>query len=87
MAKCYQKKERNLPLNLVGSGYISALKICVCCEKNATSALHQHQLYIYILNIPLWVFLFCFEARSRLELREKSTKEDAEDVIEIMKYR
>ncbi|XP_039575012.1 DNA helicase MCM8 [Passer montanus] len=26
------------------------------------------------------------EARSRLELREKSTKEDAEDVIEIMKY-
>ncbi|XP_009073390.1 PREDICTED: DNA helicase MCM8 [Acanthisitta chloris] len=26
------------------------------------------------------------EARSRLELREKSTKEDAEDVVEIMKY-
>ncbi|KGL72485.1 DNA helicase MCM8, partial [Tinamus guttatus] len=26
------------------------------------------------------------EARARLELREKSTKEDAEDVIEIMKY-
>ncbi|XP_062981379.1 DNA helicase MCM8-like isoform X2 [Elgaria multicarinata webbii] len=26
------------------------------------------------------------EARSRLELREKATKEDAEDVIEIMKY-
>ncbi|XP_044865741.1 DNA helicase MCM8 isoform X2 [Mauremys mutica] len=26
------------------------------------------------------------EARSRLELREKSTKEDAKDVIEIMKY-
>uniref|UniRef100_A0A8C9G5M3 Minichromosome maintenance 8 n=1 Tax=Pavo cristatus TaxID=9049 RepID=A0A8C9G5M3_PAVCR len=26
------------------------------------------------------------EARSRLELREKCTKEDAEDVIEIMKY-
>nr|XP_056712015.1 DNA helicase MCM8 [Euleptes europaea] len=26
------------------------------------------------------------EARSRLELREKATKEDAEDVVEIMKY-
>ncbi|XP_062427432.1 DNA helicase MCM8 isoform X2 [Rhea pennata] len=26
------------------------------------------------------------EARARLELREKSTKEDAEDVVEIMKY-
>ncbi|NWX40687.1 MCM8 helicase, partial [Steatornis caripensis] len=31
-------------------------------------------------------FFLCFKARSRLELREKSTKEDAEDVIEIMKY-
>jgi DNA replicative helicase MCM subunit Mcm2 (Cdc46/Mcm family) len=27
------------------------------------------------------------EARARLELRETATKEDAEDVIEIMKYR
>jgi len=31
--------------------------------------------------------ILCFKARSRLELREKCTKEDAEDVIEIMKYR
>lgn len=27
------------------------------------------------------------ESRARLELREVATKEDAEDVIEIMKYR
>lgn len=30
---------------------------------------------------------FLSKARARLELREEATKEDAEDIVEIMKYR
>jgi hypothetical protein len=33
------------------------------------------------------VCLCCMKARARLELREEASKEDALDVIEIMKYR
>ena len=41
--------------------------------------------YIYLLSSEDGYFLS--QARARLELREEATKEDAEDIVEIMKYR
>lgn len=34
----------------------------------------------------LWICV-CNQARARLELREEAIKEDADDVVQIMKYR
>ena len=38
-------------------------------------------------NVKMFFFLFLWKARAKLELREEATKEDAEDVVKIMKHR
>lgn len=48
---------------------------------------HQTQDSTPITTRQLESLIRLTEARARLELRELATKEDAEDVIEIMKYR
>ncbi|KAJ8299815.1 hypothetical protein KUTeg_023875 [Tegillarca granosa] len=48
---------------------------------------HQTQDSTPITTRQLESLIRLTEARARLELREEATKEDAEDVIEIMKYR
>jgi len=48
---------------------------------------HQTQDSTPITTRQLESLIRLTEARARLELRELATKEDAEDVVEIMKYR
>lgn len=48
---------------------------------------HQTQDSTPITTRQLESMIRLTEARARLELREVATKQDAEDVIEIMKYR
>ena len=48
---------------------------------------HQGQDSTPITTRQLESLIRLTESRARLELREVATKEDAEDVIEIMKYR
>ena len=48
---------------------------------------HQTQDSTPITTRQLESLIRLTEARARLELREEATKEDAEDIVEIMKYR
>lgn len=36
--------------------------------------------------LSFWLFNVFLKARARLEMREKASRQDAQDVVEIMKY-
>lgn len=39
------------------------------------------------MTVIYFSLALCLQARARVELREKATQSDAEDVVEIMKHR
>lgn len=72
-----------------GFNHIILVTCCLFCQDFYLELRKQHQTRdsTPITTRQLESLIRLTEARARLELREEATKHDAEDVIQIMKYR